>query len=69
MTGGQLDRHPVGRKEKNPLVACLGRARVDNQWATVSPYSPCCFQEYLPNKTHAGEKVSLCHENFFAIDQ
>ena len=24
---------------------CLGRARVDDRWATVSPYSPCCFQE------------------------
>src|SRR5581483_117494 len=32
---------------KNPPAVCLGRARVDNRWATVSPYSPCCFQEYL----------------------
>jgi hypothetical protein len=24
---------------------CLGRARVGNRRGTVSPYSPCCFQE------------------------
>jgi hypothetical protein len=35
------------RTSKNPSVVCLGRARVDNRWATVSPYSPCCFQESL----------------------
>jgi hypothetical protein len=29
----------------NPSAVCLGRARVDDRWATVSPYSPCCFQE------------------------
>src|SRR5882724_8704759 len=34
-------------QNKNPPVVCLGRARVDDRWATVSPYSPCCFQEYL----------------------
>jgi 3-deoxy-D-manno-octulosonate 8-phosphate phosphatase (KDO 8-P phosphatase) len=34
-------------ESKNPSVVCLGRARVDNRWATVSPYSPCCFQESL----------------------
>src|SRR5208282_5764149 len=32
---------------KNPPDACLGRARVSIRWATVSPYSPCCFQEYV----------------------
>ena len=32
---------------KNPSDACLGRARVSIRWATVSPYSPCCFQEYV----------------------
>ena len=35
------------RTTKNPSDACLGRARVSIRWATVSPYSPCCFQEYL----------------------
>jgi len=33
------------QQNKNPPVVCLGRARVDDRWATVSPYSPCCFQE------------------------
>ena len=37
-------RAPVSQN-KNPPAVCLGRARVDNRWATVSPYSPCCFQE------------------------
>ena len=37
-------RSPNSRA-KNPPVVCLGRARVDDRWATVSPYSPCCFQE------------------------
>src|SRR5450755_3193690 len=31
----------------NPSDACLGRARVSIRWATVSPYSPCCFQEFV----------------------
>jgi hypothetical protein len=45
-------------ESKNPSVVCLGRARVDNRWATVSPYSPCCFQESLLVKTRLPEKVS-----------
>ena len=42
---------PESNVLKNPPVACLGRARVDDRWATVSPYSPCCFQEYLLDLT------------------
>ncbi len=45
-----------GRIPKNPSVVCLGRARVDNRWATVSPYSPCCFQESLLGKNPSREK-------------
>jgi hypothetical protein len=41
---------------KNPSVVCLGRARVDNRWATVSPYSPCCFQESLERKNPRRKK-------------
>src|ERR1039457_2717707 len=37
---------------KNPPDACLGRARVSIRWATVSPYSPCCFQEYVKKIKH-----------------
>jgi len=41
-----ISRQPSANK--NPPITCLGRARVGNRWATVSPYSPCCFQELLP---------------------
>src|SRR5437764_14323915 len=34
-------------QNKTHRLPCLGRARVGNRWGTVSPYSPCCFQEYL----------------------
>jgi len=51
-------------KTKSPPVVCLGRARVDNRWVTVSPYSPCCFQESLPVKTQFPKKVSHSRENY-----
>src|SRR5882672_11452577 len=45
---------------RNPPVVCLGRARVDDRWATVSPYSPCCFQELLESLNPAlGESCAL----------
>src|SRR6201987_5393186 len=57
-------RAPSYRPKQNPLIACLGRARVGNQWVTVSPYSPCCFQEL---SRHSNSSIaSLCRvlQNF-----
>ena len=52
---------------KNPPVVCLGRARVDNRWATVSPYSPCCFQESLLHKNPSREKSFACLNKILVI--
>src|ERR1700751_1534100 len=49
-------RAPSYRPKQNPLIACLGRARVGNQWVTVSPYSPCCFQEL---SRHSSSSIAI----------
>src|ERR1700758_1278595 len=52
------------RPKQNPLIACLGRARVGNQWVTVSPYSPCCFQELLEHSNPWNACVAWVLQNF-----
>lgn len=51
---------------KNPPAVCLGRARVDDRWATVSPYSPCCFQELFKRLNPVSGKSCALLENFLA---
>jgi len=55
---------------KSPPIVCLGRARVDNRWATVSPYSPCVFRSVSGTNPETGkscgENVKIC--NFQVIE-
>src|SRR2546427_8860240 len=49
---------------KKPTGCLLGACSGRTTGGTVSPYSPCCFQEYLPD-LNTGRKKSFAPAQFF----